>query len=65
LAIRKKASPVAAEIAIHRRLLLMGRVSFETLNGQAHLPLWSAWPASGLYDTIKGDEFECNNFSHD
>ena len=23
------------------------------------------WPASGLYDTIKGDEFECNNFSHD
>src|SRR5260221_14372519 len=23
------------------------------------------WPASGLYDTIKGDEFEYNNFSHD
>src|SRR5258708_102847 len=23
------------------------------------------WPASGLYDTIKGDEFKDNHFSHD
>src|SRR5258707_15700384 len=23
------------------------------------------WPASGLYDTIKGDEFKYNNVSHD
>ena len=23
------------------------------------------WPAWGLYDTIKGDMFKHNNFSHD